>query len=73
MNAEPPTLETARLKLRPYSDNDIAELLPLIGAREVAANSLRIPHPYTEQDAKDFLVSIRDGSETRVSITLLSD
>jgi RimJ/RimL family protein N-acetyltransferase len=69
----PPTLETARLRLRPYSYADIAELLPLIGAREVAANSLRIPHPYTEQDARDFLVRISDGSETRVAITLLSD
>ena len=69
----PPTLETARLRLRPYSDADIPQLLPLIGAREVAANSLRIPHPYTEQDARDFLVRISDGSETRVAVTLLSD
>jgi RimJ/RimL family protein N-acetyltransferase len=73
MMHSPPTLETARLRLRPYTDADIAELLPLIGVREVAANSLRIPHPYTEQDARDFLVRISDGSETRVAITLLTD
>jgi fluoride exporter len=30
--------------------------VPLIGTREVAATTLRIPHPYTEQDAKDFLL-----------------
>lgn len=69
----PPTIETARLRLRPYGDADIAELVPLIGAREVAANSMRIPFPYGEQDARDFLVRISDGSETRVAITLLSD
>jgi hypothetical protein len=28
-----PTLETTRLKLRPFSEADIAELLPLIGTR----------------------------------------
>lgn len=71
--AEAPSLETARLKLRPYRDADIPDLIPLIGAREVAANSLRIPHPYTEQDARDFLVRIRNGTEARVAITLRSD
>ena len=50
-----PTLETARLRLRPYREADITELLPIIGTREVAATTLRIAHPYTEQDAKDFL------------------
>jgi uncharacterized protein len=33
-------LETARLILRPYSEGDILELLPLIGSREVAATTL---------------------------------
>jgi ribosomal-protein-alanine N-acetyltransferase len=69
----PPTLETARLRLRPYSDADIAKLVSLIGAREIAANSMRIPFPYSEQDARDFLVRIGNGSETRVAITLLTD
>ena len=50
-----PVLETARLRLRPYTDADIKELVRLIGVREVAATTLRIPHPYTEQDGKDFL------------------
>ncbi len=68
-----PTLETARLKLRPYSDADIAALLPLIGAREVAATTLRIPHPYTEQDAKDFIAHTRSGPEIRLAITLRAE
>ncbi len=50
-----PTLETERLRIRPYTADDIPELLPLIGAREVAATTLRIAHPYTEEDARGFL------------------
>jgi len=44
-------LSTERLLLRRYKRSDIPALLPLIGAREVAAQTLRIPHPYTEADA----------------------
>ena len=48
-------LSTARLMLRTLCRGDIPQLLPLIGAREVAATTLRIPHPYTEEDALKFL------------------
>jgi RimJ/RimL family protein N-acetyltransferase len=48
-------LETARLTLRPYAPSDIPALVPLIGAREVAATTLRIPHPYTEDYAREFI------------------
>jgi len=68
-----PTLETARLTLRPYSSQDIGELLPLIGAREVAATTLRIPHPYTEQDACEFIAAAQNDPECRLAITLRSD
>jgi len=68
-----PTLETARLRLRPYTDADIAELLPLIGAREVAATTLRIPHPYTERDALDFFALLQGTRKMWLAITLRSD
>ncbi|HVH89185.1 MAG TPA: GNAT family protein [Terriglobales bacterium] len=48
-------LKTERLLLRPLRQEDIPQLLPLIGAREVAATTLRIPHPYTLEDAIAFL------------------
>jgi RimJ/RimL family protein N-acetyltransferase len=48
-------LTTERLFLRRWSRDDIPALLPLIGAREVAATTLRIPHPYTLDDAESFL------------------
>jgi [ribosomal protein S5]-alanine N-acetyltransferase len=51
----PQQIETTRLKLRPFEPSDIPQLVSLIGAREVAATTLRIPHPYTEEDARAFL------------------
>jgi [ribosomal protein S5]-alanine N-acetyltransferase len=68
-----PTLETARLRLRPYREEDIAELLPIIDTREVAATTLRIAHPYTEQDARDFLALAREPGKIWLAITLRND
>ncbi len=68
-----PTLETTRLKLRPYTESDIAELLPLIGASEVAATTLRIAHPYTEQDAREFLVMAQESGKLWLAITRRTD
>ena len=48
-------LQTRRLLLRAYTSADIPALVPLIGAREVAATTLRIPHPYTEAIAREFI------------------
>jgi [ribosomal protein S5]-alanine N-acetyltransferase len=50
-----PELRTERLLLRAYRPEDVAELVPLVGAAEVAATTLRIPHPYTAEDAHAFL------------------
>jgi len=68
-----PTLETARLKLRPYSEADISELVPLIGTREVAATTLRIAHPYTEEDARAFITLARQPDKIWLAITLRAD
>jgi len=68
-----PTLHTERLTLRPYSPADIPELLPLIGARDVAATTLRIAHPYTAEDAKGFLQLTNDPDKIWLAITLRSD
>jgi len=68
-----PTLETARLKLRPYSEADVAELMPLIGTREVASTTGRIPYPYAEKDARQFISAAQGNDEVRLAITLRSD
>jgi ribosomal-protein-alanine N-acetyltransferase len=69
----PPTLETERLRLSPYTENDIPELLPLVGAREVAATTLRIAHPYTERDARGFLELAKEPDKLWLAITLRAD
>jgi len=67
-------LQTERLTLRAYEVSDIPALVPLIGAREVAATTLRIPHPYTDEYARDFIVSAREdmanGKCSRLAIIL---
>jgi RimJ/RimL family protein N-acetyltransferase len=66
-------LETQRLVLRQWSESDIPELVPLIGTPEVAATTLRIPHPYREEHAREFLSSIAKENELRLSVRLRSD
>src|ERR1700757_2206306 len=68
-------LTTERLVLRPYSLSDVEPLVRLAGAREVAATTLRIPHPYTEQDARNFIATYQAsaGDEARFAITLRTD
>ena len=68
-----PEIETARLNLRALTEADIPELLPLIGAREVAATTLRIAHPYTEQNARDFIAKTRDEDKIWLAITQRAD
>lgn len=67
-------LHTERLTLRPYAQSDIPALMPLIGAREVAATTLRIPHPYTESYAREFIATaeqgLANGTELRAAIIL---
>lgn len=65
-----PEIETSRLKLRPYREADIPDLVRLAGAREVAATTLRIAHPYTEQHAKEFLRMAEDDDKAWFAITL---
>ena len=63
-----PTLHTDRLRLRPHSLSDAADLVRLAGTREVAATTLRIPHPYHEQDAVDFIASCHADADLGLSV-----
>jgi RimJ/RimL family protein N-acetyltransferase len=72
--ARVPEIRTQRLLLRAFRANDINDLVRLAGAREVAATTARIPHPYTEADARHFL-DIQKTDEAfgyAFAITLLS-
>jgi RimJ/RimL family protein N-acetyltransferase len=65
-----PTLETERLSLRSFVASDIPALVPLIGTREVAATTLRIPHPYAESDARNFLTICEEDQASGRGINL---
>ena len=50
-----PTLETARLLLRPYRDEDAAWLIRWLSDKAVADGTLNVPHPYPPERATEFL------------------
>ena len=53
---EPP-LETKRLLLRAFTLEDATQVRELASAREVAATTLNIPHPYDTSDAETWIAS----------------
>ena len=52
---ERPTLQTARLLLRPFSMDDAADVQRLAGDREVARNTMLVPHPYEDGEAERWI------------------
>lgn len=70
----PQELRTERLLLRSFRRGDIPQIVCLAGAREIAATTLRIPHPYTEADAQYFLsvfeAECGSGSAAVFAVTL---
>ena len=58
-----PTLETERLLLRPFRISDAPDVTCLAGAREIASNTLSIPHPYEQEHAESWLCSHQEAWE----------
>ena len=52
-------LETQRLLLRPLSDADAEYMCKYANDEDIARNTLRIPHPYTIEDAKKFITACK--------------
>jgi RimJ/RimL family protein N-acetyltransferase len=52
-----PVLETERLTLRLFQQEDAAAVQRLASSYEVALNTLSIPHPYPEGAAEDWIAS----------------
>ena len=50
-------LESERLILRPPRPSDIAAITVWLGDFEVAKNLAKVPHPYHEEDAEDFVAA----------------
>jgi [ribosomal protein S5]-alanine N-acetyltransferase len=55
MMIEQPTLTTPRLVLRPFSLADATVLQKLVGEKEIAENTLTIPHPYLDGMAEAWI------------------
>lgn len=70
-----PSLQTERLRLRPFVADDADQLVKLAGTAEMAATAIAIPHPYTLTAAKNWIVGLshryRTGSAVVFAISLL--
>ncbi|HET7565509.1 MAG TPA: GNAT family N-acetyltransferase [Gemmatimonadaceae bacterium] len=70
---ERPTLETERLALRPFMLTDAPDVERLAGDRDVAVNTLNIPHPYDQATAELWIstheVSFAVGQQVTFAIT----
>ena len=55
-----PTLETERLLLRPLTPQDAPTLHQLAGRREIADTTISIPHPYSEEQARQWIAGTAD-------------
>jgi RimJ/RimL family protein N-acetyltransferase len=53
-----PVLVTERLVLRPPHEDDIPDMVELAGNRKVAEMLARMPHPYSEREARAFISSV---------------
>ena len=73
----PQELRTTRLLLRSFERKDISAIVRLAGARDVAATTSNIPHPYTDDDARSFLAygqeELRAGRSAIFAITILKE
>jgi len=72
-----PTIRTERLVLRPFQLSDAPRVRELAGAREVAENTLSIPHPYPDGAAEAWISehesAFRVGETAAFAITLADD
>jgi RimJ/RimL family protein N-acetyltransferase len=64
-----PTLETARLILRPFDAADAPLVQTLAGAREIADTTLAIPHPYPDSAAVAWIATHYPRWEARTGVT----
>ena len=72
-----PTLTTQRLVLRPYREEDAADVRRVAGDRAIADTTLRIPHPYDDSDAVAFIARQQDnfasGRSVQFAMTSAAD
>jgi RimJ/RimL family protein N-acetyltransferase len=70
----PQELRTPRLLLRSIERSDLSAIVRLVGAREIAATTANIPHPYVAENAQSFLEhaeeEFRAGRSATFAVTI---
>ena len=70
MDPQPqPSLDTARLILRPFRRSDASAVQELAGEREIADTTMNIPHPYENGMAEQWIGTHEAGYENGTSAT----
>jgi [ribosomal protein S5]-alanine N-acetyltransferase len=68
-----PTLDTSRLRLRPFALTDTPAVQTLAGEYDIAATTLLIPHPYPDGAAEAWIAAHAEkflrGEEVNFAIT----
>jgi [ribosomal protein S5]-alanine N-acetyltransferase len=54
-------LDTARLRLRAYGEDDLTELVTLAGVWDVVSWLTKLPHPYTDTHGRDWIAHVRQA------------
>jgi RimJ/RimL family protein N-acetyltransferase len=65
---EPPSLTTARLRLRPLAAEDAAPLARLVDDVDVARMTTSIPHPFARAHAGDFIARMGAADPRREAV-----
>ena len=60
-----PTLQTGRLKLRPFVPSDAADVHSMAGDYRLAEMTLNIPHPYSEGMAEEWISTHHESWKSR--------
>jgi ribosomal-protein-alanine N-acetyltransferase len=74
--AQRPTIHTDRLTLRPFEMSDASAVAAFCADKDIAANTLFIPHPYALADAEAWLQNHQEtfdgGRDIQFAVTLNS-
>jgi RimJ/RimL family protein N-acetyltransferase len=67
---ELPTIDTPRLRLRPFTPQDAPRLAHLCADPDVASTTLNLPHPYQLSDAQRWIPKHAEEFDSGVAMTL---
>ena len=68
VGSEYPVLQSARLRLRPFALDDAPEVNRLVGEYDVAMPLIAVDYPYSEDDARCWIVKHQSGYEAGGSL-----